>query len=171
MTIQSEYYDPDTDIIHINQIGTFASISTGSTEGAELGLEDTGFDDVKVKVLSIEYNIQGFSTVNPQDWQQKAFAYDEQAAGQVIFGIANKNETIADFTGLAQFTGTSAFPVAVRPWMGVNGTKFSVSKTWKPRKMGLSNEQNAFITCRVDSATSASLVYVWHSIYMRLVRL
>jgi len=171
MTIQSEYFDPDTGIIHINQIGNFGTISAGSTEGAELGLEDTGFNDVKVKLLSIEYNVQGFVTENPQDWQQKAFAYDTQAAGQVIFGIMNKSETANDFTGLSAFTGTSAWPVGVKPFFCVNGKTFSISKTWKPGKTGLSNEQNAFITVRSDTGTSGALFYCWHSIYIRMVRL
>ncbi len=171
MAIQSEYYDPDTGIIHINQIDTFSSISSGATEGAELGLEDTSFNDVKVKLLSVEYNVRGYVTTTPMSWDAQAFAYNGQAGGQVIFGIANKSETIANFTGLSTFTGTSAFPVAVKPFFGVYGSTFSVTKTWKPKKMGLSNEQNAFITVRNDSATSASLLYVWHSMYIRLVRL
>ena len=56
MSIQTEYFDPDTNIIHIlqNELGTVAG---GSTDSSELGLEDTSFNDVKVKVLSIEYRV------------------------------------------------------------------------------------------------------------------
>ena len=133
-------------LVHINQIGTFGTTAAGGTSGAELGLEDTSFDDVKVKLLSVEYSVKGFATFNPQDVQQKLFGYDQQAGGQVIFGISNKNTNASDYTGLAQFTGTSAWPVAVKSWFVVNGSTFSVSKTWKPKKMGLSNEQNAVIT-------------------------
>lgn len=171
MAIQSEYYDPDTGIIHINQIDTFGSISVGSVEGAELGLEDTSFDDVKVKLLSVEYNVRGYATKTPMAWDSTAFAYNGQAGGQIIFGICNKNSTLSDFSGLNSFTGTSAWPVGVKPFFTVYGNTFSVSKTWKPKKTGLSNEQNAFITIRNDSATSAQYLYAWHSIYIRMVRL
>lgn len=171
MTIQSEYYDPDTGIIHINQIDTFGSIGVGVNEGAELGLEDTSFDDVKVKLLSVEYNVRGYATKTNMDWNTDAFDYAGQAAGQIIFGVCNKNESITSFSGLSSFSGTSAWPVAVKPFFTVYGNTFSVSKTWKPRKTALSNEQNAFITIRNESATSAQYLYAWHSIYIRMVRL
>ena len=169
MTIQSEYFDPDTGIIHISQLSTSGFISAGGTEGSELGLEDTSFDDVKVKVLSIKYWTSGF-VANTTGFDTYAYNINNDAAGQVIFGVTNKNQTINDFTGLASFTGTSAWPVHLDHFQCPAGTKWTVSKTWKPRKLALSAEQNAFITVRSDSSSNSNL-QVWQGMYMRLVRL
>lgn len=169
MTLQSEYFDPVTGIIHIYQLDNSGVIAAGSTEGSELGLEDTAFNDVKVKLLSVDYNASGY-VYQTAGYEAQAFTAAEQAAGSVLMGIMNKGETVNNFTGLSSFVGTSAWPAAVKSFHTVCGTKFSVSHRWKPKKTGLSNEQNAFITVRNDTASSGDL-YVWRSIYIRMVRL
>lgn len=57
MVIQTEYFDPDTGIIHIGQ-NEYMSVGGGTTDSVEMGLEDTDFNDVKVKLLSIEYRVE-----------------------------------------------------------------------------------------------------------------
>lgn len=177
MVLQSEYFDPDTGIIHIFQEEQSPQVPLNATFSAELGLEDTAFNDVKCKLLSVDYKVKfyadqsGESNFDPLQpgplGRFGSITYD--IFGSAIFGIGNKNEDFNTFTSLGSFQGTSAWPVHVQGFYGQVGQIASVSKLWKPRKMGLSNEQNAFISVRNDS--TSNLMYFHSSIYMRLIRL
>ncbi len=181
MSQQSEYYDPDTGIIHM-WLASDINASTGATDSFELGLENTTFNDVKFKLLSIEYRIKLFCSnlsptgSPPADNNSNAFN-DEfaGAAGSIIVGIANKSETMTTFNDLDAFTGTSAWPVGIAPYATLIGNPASFSKTWKPRKVALSNEQNAFLVVRQDNTWPGvgedTAVTGWGSIYIRGVRL
>ncbi len=178
MTLQSEYFDPDTGIIHI-VVSTHDSTGAGSGEMvAGLGLGDTTFNDVKIKILTIDYKIRLFTdnfgaTVAPLADNNLYFDnYNERnACGQIIFGVYNKNDSTI-FNDLGDFTGTSAFPVHVTSFATDLGNPASVSKRWKPRKMAFSNEQDAFISVRNESAiTGGETVESYSSIYIRAIRL
>lgn len=167
MSLQSEYFDPDTGIIHLIQQERI-SILSGNTDDMKLGLEDTGFTDVKVKLLSVKYVAQLF-VGESGDTTTKQFSSSYGDNGQVIFGIGNKNENFATYTSLGSFQGTSSFPVHAQGYTTLIGNPTSVTKTWTPRKMGLSNEQVAFITVRSQAVTNGCVAGL--SIYMRLLRL
>ncbi len=167
MALQSEYYDPDTGIIHIFQEDNI-SVGTGDTKSLELGLEDTGFNDVTVKVLSIEYRLRLFAAESG-DTTAKQFSTSYRDSGMVVFGIGNKSEDFDTYVSLGSFQGTSSWPVHVQGYEVTVGSPMSITKTWKPRKMGLSNEQNAFMVIRSETSTVGSMV--GNSIYMRLLRL
>ncbi len=167
MTLQSEYFDPDTGIIHILQAEEL-TVASGATESSELGLEDTSFNDVKVKLLSVEYRLRLF-TAESGDTTVKQFSTSYGDNGIVIFGIGNKSENFDTYTSLGVFQGTSSWPVHVQGYQTLVGNNQSITKTWKPRKTGLSNEQNAFIAVRSEAITSG--FYGNASIYMRMIRL
>ncbi len=167
MVIQTEYFDPDTGIIHIGQ-NEDMSVGTGTTDSVELGLEDTSFNDVKVKLLSIEYRVKIFA-LESGDTTTKHFSTSYSDQGIVMFGIGNKSEDFDTYTSLGVFQGTSSWPVHFQGYGNQVGLPQSISKTWKPRKLGLSNEQNAFIVVRSEALTVGSLVNT--SIYMRMIRL
>jgi hypothetical protein len=167
MAIQTEYFDPDTGIIHIfNQ--EELSVASGATGSTELGLEDTTFNDVKVKLLSVEYRVRLF-TAESGDTTGKMFSTSYGDNGFVLFGIGNKTENFDTYTSLGVFQGTSSWPVQIIGYQTMVGNNQSITKTWKPRKTGLSNEQNAFITIRSEAVTSGC--YAGTSIYMRMIRL
>ncbi len=155
--------------------GSFAT-SSGSSTQLELGLEDTTFNDVKFKLLSVEYRVKAFtSNVSPGDNNANAFNDEEfGAAGSIIVGVMNKT-TSTTFNDLEDFQGTSAWPVHMTNFSTLIGNPASYSKTWKPRKVALSNEQNAFMTLRVDNSWpgvgDAAPVDGYGSIYIRGVRL
>ncbi len=167
MVLQSEYFDPDTGIIHLFQEEGL-SVLTGDNKSVELGLEDTSFNDVKVKLLSIQYGVRIF-TGESGDTTTKQFSTSFRDFGQVMFGIGNKSEDFDLFTSLGSFQGTSAWPVHIQGYEVLVGNNQSITKTWKPRKLGLSNEQNAFITVRSELLTVGCQVMT--SIYMRMIRL
>ena len=170
--MQSEYYDPDTGIIHINNFVDGTSISAGASEGTELGLNNTTFDDVKIKILSIKYDFMIYSTnaSGGGDFNQDAFNSAREAFGEVIFGVSNYGASPQNFYELATFTGTSAWPVDVRPWMSTCGRVTTVSKTWKPRKLAFSEEQVAFICVKNDASSNAAPTW-YGGMYIRAVRL
>jgi len=178
MTLQSEYFDPDTGIIHIVQSKVDSTPSGSGETVCELGLEDTDFNDVKIKILTVDYKIRlftdnlGASATPPADNNLYFDNFNERnSCGQVIFGVDNKNDTTV-FNDLGDFTGTSAFPVHVTSFGTDLGNPASISKRWKPRKMAFSNEQNAFISVRVESAvTGGTIVFSYSSIYIRAIRL
>jgi hypothetical protein len=181
MTQQSEYYDPDTGIIHIWQ-ASILSASTGATDAFELGLEDTTFEDVKFKLLSVEYKLKlycsNLSPLGSPPADNNIYAFNDEyagAAGSIIVGVMNNTATATDFNDLDAFTGTSAWPVALAPYSTLIGNPASFSKTWKPRKVALSNEQNAFMVIRQDNTWPGTgedtSVTGWGSIYIRGVRL
>jgi hypothetical protein len=176
--MQSEYYDPDTGIIHLWQ-SEAATALVGSNVTSELGLEDTSFNDVKFKLLSVEYKVKIFcdnlSATGGADNNVQAFNNEERGtAGSIIVGIANKSDTTT-FNSLSSFQGTSAWPVHMTSFAALVGNPASFSKTWKPRKVALSNEQNAFINIRQDNSwpgtadDQAAICYA--SLYIRGVRL
>ncbi len=167
MVIQSEYFDPDTGIIHILQ-NEDMSVGGGTTDSVELGLEDTAFNDVKVKLLSIEYRARLFA-LKSGDTTTERFSTSYSDQGIIMFGIGNKSEDFDTYTSLGVFQGTSSWPVHVQGYGNQVGLPASVTKTWKPRKTGLSNEQNCFIVVRSEALAMGSLVNT--SLYMRLLRL
>ncbi len=167
MVIQTEYFDPDTGIIHIGQ-NEYMSVGGGTTDSVEMGLEDTDFNDVKVKLLSIEYRVRIF-TLQSGDPTGKVFSTSYSDNGIVMFGIGNKSEDFDTYTSLGSFQGTSSWPVHFQGYGNQIGLPASISKTWKPRKTGLSNEQNCFIVVRSEALAMGSLVNT--SLYMRLLRL
>jgi hypothetical protein len=172
MSIQTEYYDPQTGIIHITDFHNGGSISAGGTEGRELGLQNTTFGDVKMKILSIDYKIQVFAgnASGGGDFNLTAWNPSYDAFGTVVFGCSNAVEDPADLTEVEDFKGTSGWPVHYDTWVTVPGRLASVSKKWKPRKLAFSNEQVATISVRNDSASSAA-PYWFGSMYIRGVRL
>ncbi len=167
MSLQSEYFDPDTGIIHLVQQERIG-VQTGLTDDMKLGLEDTSFNDVKVKLLSVKYVAQLY-TEEAGDPTGLFFSTSYGDSGTVLFGIGNKNEVFSTYTSLGSFQGTSSFPVQIQGYSTLIGNPTSVTKTWTPRKMGLSNEQVAFITVR--SASGGNGCVAGLSIYMRLLRL
>lgn len=176
--MQSEYYDPDTGIIHLWQSEVLSAL-VGSNATTELGLEDTSFNDVKFKLLSIEYKAKIFcdniSATSGADNNIQAFNNEERGtAGSIIVGIANKSDTTT-FNSLGAFQGTSAWPVHVSSFAALVGNPASYSKTWKPRKTALSNEQNAFMNIRQDNSfptvTTDQTAHCYVSLYIRGVRL
>ena len=167
MALQSEYYDPVTNLIHIFQEDSVAVTDAGAT-GFSLGLEETGFNDVKTKLLSAEYRIRIFSGFSG-DTDGKQFSTSYSHSGQLICGVMNKSEVLTELASLSAFTGLTAFPVHVSGSMSQVGLPTSVTKTWKPKKMGFSNEQKIFVSMKGDEFTSAGRANV--SLYLRLVRL
>ena len=127
MAQQSEYYDPDTGILHMWQSSDI-NASTGATDYFELGLENTTFNDVKFKLLSIEYRLKlycsNLSPLGSPPADNNLYAFNDEyagAAGSIIVGIANKSETMSDFNDLDAFTGTSAWPVTIQPYSTLIG--------------------------------------------------
>ena len=167
MTFQSEYFDPDTGIIHMFQEENF-SVPGNTTDSTELGLEDTSFGDVKVKLLSVEYRVRLYP-LESGDTTGKHFSTSYSDSGVVMFGIGNKSENFDLYTSLGSFQGTSSWPVHIQGYSNQVGLPQSVTKTWKPRKTGLSNEQNAFISIRSEVLGIGSLAET--SLYIRMVRL
>ncbi len=166
MALQSEYFDPDTGIIHILEEDQISALGD-ETHSVELGLEDTSFNDVKVKLLSIQYRVRLFTGVSG-DTTLKQFSTSYEDSGTVMFGIGNKSENFDLYTSLGVFQGTSSWPVHVQGYQTLVGNPQSITKTWKPPKTGLSNEQNAFIVVRTEIGTGA---FVGTSIYIRMLRL
>ncbi len=165
--LQSEYFDPDTGIIHILQEEDL-SVPNGTADSTELGLEDTGFNDVKVKLLSVEYRLRLY-TLESADTSTKRFSISYRDQGIVMFGIGNKNENFDLYTSLGLFEGTSSWPTHAQGYSTQIGLPHYITKTWKPRKTGLSNEQNAFMVVRSEVLGMGCLAET--SIYMRLLRL
>ena len=178
---ESHYFDPDTGMIHLYKDSAFSNV-TGASIDMELGLSSfPELTDVKVKVVSIEYKIKtvtdNYSTnaapgSTTPDNNLYAFNNEEaQSAGTYLAGIKNSADT-AVYNDLTDFTGSSAWPVQITSWFSQIGLPASMTKTWKPRKLGLSDEQVAFLTVRNNSGVnSARNSYSWGSIVMRLIRL
>jgi len=175
---QSHYFDPDTGIISMYKDYEL-ECSSGQSKEFGLGLSDfSELTDVKVKVLSIEYKVKMFTDNNSAagtpsaDNNVYAFNNEErQAGGNVVFGVRNEADTTIYYE-LDLFTGSSAWPVHMTSWVTQVGLPASASKTWKPRKLALSDEQKAFITVRNNSGVyNSQSNYSWASIMMRVVRL
>ncbi len=169
MALQSEYFDPDTGIIHIYQTD-LNQVASGVTDSTTVGLNNTSFNDVKVKLLSVEYRLKMFPipSPTPEDFNTQAFSTSFDSQGLLICGIGNENENFDLFTSAAIFEGTSSWPVHIQGWHAMIGDPQRISKTWKPRKTGLSNEQVAFVAVRNEGA---AIMYYHVSLYMRVLRL
>lgn len=154
MAITNSYYDPDSSMIWMYTSEPL-SLSTGGSQLVELGLEDTTFDDVKVKILSVEYRVFLQTSYNntSRDNNIDAFNVIARSAGQVLCGVRNKNESVI-FNSLDDFTGSSGWPVKTTSYHCTLGVNYSMTHTWKPSKLAFSNEQNAFISVKAGSDDS-----------------
>ncbi len=176
---ESHYFDPDTGIIHMYKDFGFSNVA-GASVDLELGLSSfPALTDVKVKVLSVEYKVKTVtdnystgSTGTTPDNNLYAFNNEEaQSAGSYIVGVKNAADTQV-YNDLDDFVGSSAWPVQITSWFSQIGIPASMTKTWKPPKLALSDEQVAFLTVRNNSGVnSAKNSYSWGSIVMRLIRL
>ena len=172
----SDYFDPTTNMLSFYKDGGLSN-TNGASLDLELGLTDfPHLDDVKIKILSIEYKVKtvtdnGASAPLP-DNNQYAFNNDlRSAGGTYMFGVKNKND-VTVFNDLNDFTGTSAWPVHMTSWYTLIGNPASATKTWKPDKLALSNEQVAFLTVRNNSGVASSVAsYSWASLMIRAIRL
>ncbi len=167
-----EYYDPDTGMLHLWANDLRNSLVGSSSETMALGLSDTTFTDVSMKIVSIQYQAKITSdTVAPFDGNLQAFNYEEYSqSGFILAGIANQNAgTLNDFN---DFEGTSAWPVDQKSYSVAVGNTASYTKTWKPRKLALSHEQQAILTVRALAGGSTSDdSWMDASIYIRGIRL
>lgn len=172
---ESFYFDPDTNMIHLYKDGGLSN-SDGASLDMTLGLETFPvLTDVKVKLVSIEYKVKSFCDNLPlstADNNINAFNNEaRQAGGNYLFGIKNYTDTSA-INSLDDFQGSSAWPVHMTSWISQVGLPASCTKTWKPRKVALSDEQVAFITVRNNSGIiNDQASFSWLSIYMRCIRL
>ena len=167
-----EYYDPDTGMIHIWGHDNNLPLAGSSSATLSVGLSDTLFTDVTMKVVSIQYQAKIFSdTVAPYDANGQMFDHGSISQdGFIIAGVANKNHgTLND---LNDFEGTSGWPVDMKQFSVCVGNPASYTKTWRPKKLALSHEQQAILTVRALAGGSldddSEVVY---SIYIRGIRL
>lgn len=172
----SQYYDPTTGMITMYRDDPLSNTSGGSLD-MELGLSTfADLNDVKVKILSVEYKVRIYcdnvSISAGADNNLYAFNNESrQAGGTYMFGVKNVNDTTV-FNDLTDFEGTSAWPVHITSWVAQVGLPASATKTWKPQKMAFSDEQVAFLTVRNNSGVSnAQASYSWASIVIRAIRL
>ena len=149
---------------------------TGSSLELKLGLADfPSLNDVKVKILSVEYKVRSFTDnygTSTADNNVHAFNnLSRMAGGNYVFGVKNVNETTV-LNSLDDFAGTSAWPVHFTSWITQIGLPASATKTWKPSKMAMSDEQVAFLAVRNNSGVNNSNEsYSWASIVIRAIRL
>lgn len=169
-TAQSEYYDPDTGIFH-SMGWNHDSLAANSTDQFEVGF---GVDSaigvstmgIRFKVLSIEFKLKITNNyINADEFYLAA----HDSYGDVHFGIINDASSSTDFDRLNKFDGTSGWPVACQGYHAVPGNPASISKTWKPKKLAVSNEQVAFIN--LDTGVNSYGVIYLASIYLRGIRL
>lgn len=172
-----EYYDPDTGIIHLwgqEQL----TISQSSSQTTAVGLPDSTFTDPKMKILSIKYQAKIFMDNLPSsgappiaDNNTLAFNFDE--AGQTGLCLAGiRNENAGTINDLNDFEGTSAWPVDMSSFAVELGSAASFTKTWKPDKLALSDQQQAFLSVRAFLGGSVENgCDAWTSIYIRGIRL
>ncbi len=167
-----EYYDPDTGMIHIWGHDMQLPLAGSSSGTLSVGLSDTLFTDVTMKVVSIQYQARIFSdAVALYDANSQMFNFDEfSQSGFIIAGVANQNHgTLND---LNDFSGTSAWPVDMKQYSCCVGNPASYTKTWKPRKLALSHEQQAVLTVRaLQGGTLQDASDIVYSIYIRGIRL
>ena len=167
-----EYYDPDTGMLHIWGHDLQNSLAGSSSETLSVGLSDTTFTDVSIKIVSITYQAKIFcSTAHPYSANEQMFDPLEYAqSGFVLVGVANQNHgTLND---LNDFEGTSGWPVDLKSYAVTIGNTASFTKTWKPRKLALSHEQQAILTVRaLQGGNTVDSAYMDTSIYIRGIRL
>lgn len=167
-----EYYDPDTGMLHIWQHSLNDFLPGSSSDTFAVGLSDTSFTDVTMKVISIHYMAKIFSQVGaPYDANTQMFNTEEYAqSGLIIAGVRNVNAgTLND---LNDFEGTSAWPVDTKSYACGIGNPASYSKTWRPDKLALSHEQQAFLAIRaLSGGNTEDSSFTESSIYIRGIRL
>ncbi len=167
-----EYYDPDTGMLHIWAHELQSPLPGSSSDTLAVGLSDTTFTDVSMKIVSIVYQTKIFcATLDPYSADAQMFDVGELGqSGVIIAGVANQNAgTLND---LNDFEGTSAWPVDMKSYAVDVGNTASFTKTWKPRKLALSHEQQAILTIRAFQGGAAQDgSYINSSIYIRGIRL
>ncbi len=167
-----EYYDPDTGMLHLWQHNLHDFLPGSSSDTFAIGLSDTTFTDVTFKVVSIHYMAKIYQDPPAvYDANQMMFNSEEfSQSGLIIAGVRNLNAgTIND---LNDFEGTSAWPVDTKSYSSAIGNPASYSKTWKPNKLALSHEQQAFLTIRaLQGGTTGDSTWTDSSIYIRGIRL
>jgi len=167
-----EYYDPDTGMLHLWQHSLHDYLPGSSSDTFAIGLSNTTFTDVTMKVMSIHYMAKIFSdAVAPYDANLSMFDTNEYAqSGLIIAGVRNVNAgTLND---LNDFEGTSAWPVDTKSYGSAIGNPASYSKTWRPDKLALSHEQQAFLTIRaLQGGNTNAASWTDSSIYIRGFRL
>lgn len=172
MAITNSYYDPDTSMVWMYK-SEASAVSVGSSQVMTLGLEDTSFDDVKIKILSIEYRAFILTNYNnsSRDNNIEAFNSKYRSSGQVLFGV--QNESITSTTNsLDDFTGSSGWPVRTTAYNSAVGNPYSLSYTWKPNKLAFSNEQVALASVKADSSfADAQPAGIYLSLVIRGIRL
>lgn len=175
---QSFHYDPTSGMITM-----YKDLEFSNTSGAALrntcGLEDyNNLNDVKVKILSIEYKVKAFTDnvspdgATPADNNLYAFNNESrQAGGSFVFGVCNRDES-STLDILDDFEGTSAWPVHITSWVSQIGLPASTTKTWRPDKLALSDQQVAFITVKNNSGVHNTVAsYAWASVVIRAIRI
>lgn len=171
----SHYFDPDTNMIWMYKDSELNNV-VGASADFQLGLEDfSDLNDVKIKVLSVEYKVKTFTdnlATSSADNNIQAFNNESrQAGGNFVFGVKNVSETTI-INDLTDFKGTSAWPVHITSFITQVGLPASATKTWKPGKTAFSDEQVAFITVRNNSGVHSSNNCIsWASITIRAIRL
>ncbi len=161
----------------------YKDVEFNNTSGAALrqscGLEDyNNLNDVKIKILSIEYKIKTFtdniSTTGSTPADNNLYAFNNEArqsGGSYVFGVCNQDENETLDT-LDDFEGTSAWPVHITSWVSQIGLPASATKTWRPDKLALSDQQVAFITVKNNSGVKSTVSsYSWGSIVIRAIRI
>ncbi len=173
-----EYYDPDTGIIHLYGQELF-SIGASSSDTIAVGLPDSTFTDPKMKILTIQYQAKIFmdnqpsTGVPPNVADNNLYAFNFDEIGQTGFFLAGiRNENAGTINDLNDFEGTSAWPVDMKSFAVELGGAASFTKTWKPDKLALSDQQQAFLSVRnFDGGTIENGCDAWTSIYIRGIRL
>jgi len=170
-----EYYDPDTSMIHLWGHELLQMVGS-SSQTIAMGLSDSSFTDVSMKIVSIKYQAKVFADnlANPVPGANNdIYAFNRDEVGNNGFFLAGiRNMNAGTINDLNDFEGTSAWPVDMSSFAVELGSAASFTKTWKPRKLALSHEQQAFLSIRTFVGGSVSdQVDAWASIYIRGIRL
>ncbi len=170
-----EYFDPDTGMIHLWGHEHLVVPASSSVTMA-VGLPDSTFTDVSFKIVSIKYQakILADNLSNPAPGANNdIYAFNADEVGNEGFCLAGiRNENAGTINDLNDFEGTSAWPVDMSSFMVELGSAASFTKTWKPRKLALSDQQQAFLTVRCFAGGSVKDdVDAFTSIYIRGIRL
>lgn len=170
-----EYFDPDTGMIHLwGQ--ELLEIAGSTSQTMAVGLPDSTFTDVSFKIVSIKYQakILADNLANPAPGANNdIYAFNRDEIGNQGFCLAGiQNENAGVLNDLNDFEGTSAWPVDMSSFMVELGSGASFTKTWKPRKLALSDQQQAFISVRLfDGGSVKESIDAWCTIYIRGIRL
>jgi len=169
-----EYYDPDEGMIHLWGQELY-QIAASSSQTIAMGLPDSTFTDPKMKILTIQYQAKVFADNQPSvgGADNNVYAFNRDEIGNQGFFLAGiRNENAGTLNDLNDFEGTSAWPVDMKSFMCELGSAASYTKTWRPNKLALSDQQQAFLTTRsFDGGSVNGQLDVWASIYIRGIRL